>query len=274
MANEVLIGPHRVLQMLYRNGTALGAGSSLATMARLVGYRQIVGNFQLDQPAASGYPRVRQGVDGVTWSRVTVIPRDVTQTGYQYPFAVALRLPYVSVELTQGATPATAVYARVQGIPVEGAGYDDLPGNSGAVVIPSVNATDFTAAAAVGDQVSANIVGLPANVGYITAIELLSLQNVDWDVNFWSSDVFGDASLDTDSWLEHVSFRAGDAVSIANDNPLNFRYTMSGLRIPYRDADQTLELHVSIVPRNVAKLAQGAGGDLVLRVTYEGAGAP
>lgn len=272
MANEVMIGPHRATQLLYRDSaTGFTAGESISSMVRAVGHRQVIGNFHVDQPAAAGYPRVRQSVDGVNWSRTTVIPRDTTQVDYQYPFAVALRMPYVQIQYTQGGVASTFAYVRCQIVPVEGAGYDVIPGATNPVQFNSDVDTDFTAAITANDGADANLAGLTANVGFVTGIEILSQQNLAWDVFLFGSDTFGDADYDLDTYLSHTSFDATDAVTIANDQPTMYRYSLTNLKIPYTDLDESNELHVKLVPRGGNKLASGAGGDVVVKLTFQGA---
>lgn len=94
-------------RILYSNG-AIGAGASVAaTGVNLDGTSRLVGNFHSTTAAAAGFPRVRQSVDGTNWSVVTVLAQDVSQADFQYPVNVALTLPYVSVEYTDGGAGGT-----------------------------------------------------------------------------------------------------------------------------------------------------------------------
>ena len=135
-------------------------------------------------------------------------------------------------------------------------------------LIRSDKDTDFAGASAANNQLVGNLVGLPRNSGTIIACTLLAEQNLAWDVCFWTRDTFSTADMDTDTFLDQISFPAASAITIANGVPATFRYAMSDLQIPYRDQDTTLELHVSLIPRGGAKLAAGAGGNVVLQFSF------
>ena len=62
---------------------------------------------------------------------------------------------------------------------------------------------------------------------------------------------------------------AGAVVSIGNAIPGTFRYDGFGLDLPYIDLDNSNELHVSLSPRNGAKVA-GAAGEVRLIIVFQG----
>lgn len=123
---------------------------------------------------------------------------------------------------------------------------------------------DFIGAAALNNQVTANLAGLSRNFGMVESVTLLAQQNLDWEIVFWTRNTFSNADMDLDRFLDSVVFNAADGMTIANGVPATFRYAVSGLGIAYQDQDVTNTLHVGLIPRNGAKLAAGAGGFVVL----------
>ncbi len=100
-ANTMVMRAEPILQ----SSGSVGAGASLNQQLNLLGQKRVVGNFDCAQAPAAGFPRIRQSVDGVNWSIVFIIPQDLGQANLQFPFNVEIRLPYVSIEFTQGAAP-------------------------------------------------------------------------------------------------------------------------------------------------------------------------
>lgn len=128
--------------------------------------------------------------------------------------------------------------------------------------------TQFIGAAALNNQLTENLVGLSRNFGVVESVTLLTQQNFDWEVCFWTRDTFSNADMDLDTFLDSVFFNSADAITVANAVPATFRYAVSGLGVVYQDRDATNEIHVSLIPRNGAKLAAGAGGNVVLVVGF------
>lgn len=143
------------------NGLVAAGNTALGTsaVASVDGLSRLVGNYHCTTAPAAGYPRVIQSVDGVTPSITTVLTQDVTQPDFQYPVNVAITLPYVSVEWTQGAAPGTLrAFVEARAITAD-------PSASSSVVppLPPTPATSSRAAiniAAAGDNtVIAAVVG-------------------------------------------------------------------------------------------------------------------
>jgi hypothetical protein len=107
------------LPLLYRaqSTTLSAAGTVSMPKFRVDGYKRIVGNFHVTTAAAAGYPRIRQSADGVNWSLVYTIAVDPTQSNFQYPFDIEVRLPYVSVEYTQGGVDSASIYCWAEARP-------------------------------------------------------------------------------------------------------------------------------------------------------------
>ncbi len=271
MPTETILGATRRVAILDRRSSAVfAAGSILLTKVRASGYHRVKGNFHVSNAALVNFPRVEQSVDGVNFSLANVIPRDLNQADFQYPFDVEIRLPYVRVRYTHGAVDSTFVFAFVELVPTYGVGDDSTGSPDGKIsFVRSDKDVDFTGAIAQNDHATADIAALPTNVGVIESISFTAEENLDWEIHFWTASSFDDANLDADSWIEYVAFAIADGVSIANAIPGTFRYAATGLSIPYRDTDGTNTLHVSLVPRSAAKTA-GAAGEVVLDVGFRG----
>lgn len=140
--------------------------------------------------------------------------------------------------------------------------------------VTSVSTTHFTGALATNAAETEDIAlpgalaGVNGNArGEIRSITIISQQNLAWELEFWRSATHG-ATIDADKFIGRWTFAAVDGVQEAGAG--NFRYYIDGLDIPYDDADGTGKLHISLVNRDaVAKLAQGAGGDVVVRTRIE-----
>lgn len=107
------------LPLLVSSGTIAAAGTLKNNKANVNGFRRIVGSIFSSAAAASGFPRVRQSMDGTNWDIVNVATLDTTQSNYLYSIDVAVVAPYVSVEYTDagaGSTVRAAVYAYLDAV--------------------------------------------------------------------------------------------------------------------------------------------------------------
>lgn len=271
MATETIVGPAKRLAIFHRDDGdgAIAAAASVTTQVRADGLHRVKGHFHSDQAPASGYPRVRQGVNGSDWSILDVIARDRGLSGFQYRFNLAIRENYVSVEWTQGSAQGSWLRAMCF-VQAGGEGQpDDEVGSvaSQLQIIRSDKDTHFTTAIALDNHEAENLTGLNSNVGVVESVTLLAEDNIDWRVHFWSTDGFDNADLDTDAWLGSVDFSAVDGVQLPALVSTTFRYSKSGLALPYVDDDGTNELHVSLEAIGVAKTA-GATGEVALLVGF------
>lgn len=126
---------------------------------------------------------------------------------------------------------------------------------------------EFTDALVTNAFEDENLGGLNGNTGRIRSIVILSVQQLAWEIAFYSSDTFRSADADLDAFLEQFQFRAANGLQDAGAGL--FRYAVTGLDIPIVDDEGTNELHVSIINRDaVAKIA-GALGEMIVLVTVE-----
>lgn len=127
--------------------------------------------------------------------------------------------------------------------------------------------THFTGALAQNASEDENIAGLNANAGRIRSVIVLSDENLDWEIQFYSKDTFRNADADLDALLERVVFVAADGKQDGGTGL--YRYAFTGLDIPYQDLDATSELHISLVNRSAAGKSAGASGEVVVLVGFE-----
>ncbi len=126
--------------------------------------------------------------------------------------------------------------------------------------------TDFTGAIAQDAQEQGNITGLSRNKGTIESISIQSDQNLEWDVFLFVSDTFENTDLDLDRFVEFANFPVSSGKQIAGAN--QFYYSLTGLGIPYRDEDSSLELHIALVNRSATAKNAGATGEITITVGF------
>lgn len=132
----------------------------------------------------------------------------------------------------------------------------------------------FTGAIAQNAGESENLVlpgcleGIRGNArSILRAIAIESDENLDWEIWLFRKDAFQVSDLDTDSWVGRWSFVAADAVRLAGAG--QYLYYIDGLAVPYFDADNTGELHVTLINRSAAGKTAGAAGEIVVKFFLE-----
>lgn len=268
---EIIRGPAKRVALLHQddNDTAPVAAATVASKIRVVGLSRIQGGFHCDEAPAAGFPRVRQSLDGTNWSLVQQIAQDPSQSEYQYYFDFKIRMPYVQVQWTQGGTNATYLRANVY---ATAGGESANDGDIGSVLgqlqlVRTDKDTHFTTAISANEHEFENLTGLDSNKGVIESISLMAEDDRTWHVHFWRTDAAEDADLDTDAWLGMVELNNANSVNIGNAESGTYRHIKAPLAIPYEDADNSNELHISLVPVGAAKTA-GASGEVVLIIGF------
>lgn len=164
----------------------------------------------------------------------------------------------------------TEVDADGDNHPLQFDGAGRLRTTASVTVVASADATlirsdkdlHFTGALVTNAAEDENLGGLPTNSGKIRLVTILSDENLAWEIQFYTRDLFRDADLDIDTYLGSVRFAEGDGLQVAGAGP--FRYDLSNLNLPYIDADASSELHVTLVNRSAAAKTAGAGGEVVV----------
>lgn len=145
------------------------------------------------------------------------------------------------------------------------------------IIPPRLIKTDkdshFTGSLATNAMEFENITGLETNSCTIVQVEILSDQNLDWDVYFFAKDTADDTDLDLDEAIGRAKFVVADGEQIAAAGPYRYStatasgYSFRGVR--YIDTDKTHELHMGLVNRNATSKNAGATGEVVVRIVYE-----
>ena len=86
---------------------------------------------------------------------------------------------------------------------------------------------------------------------YVESLRLWSTQNLPWLVAFHRTDnttpgADSTSDYDQNTLIDFWSFAAGDGFAVAS----GYLYAVSGMQIPYRDEDNTGEVHVSLHNRH------------------------
>lgn len=145
------------------------------------------------------------------------------------------------------------------------------------IVVPSISASHFAATIAQDAGANADIPILDQGLSagrrcraILRGISILSQQNLAWELWLFSKATYQTGVIDTDSFRGFWSFAAGDAKRIAGAG--FYYYYVDGLYVPYEDDSALGQLHATLVNRSVTgKLAQGAGGDIVVKFLLENA---
>lgn len=98
----------------------------------------------------------------------------------------------------------------------------------------------------------------------IEGVSLLSDENLEWDVFFWTKDTNANADLDLDTFLDYVNFPAKFGKQLGGSGA--YYYSATNLGIPYRDDDGSEKLHISLCNRSTASKTAGANGEVVIVV--------
>lgn len=275
MPAEVLTAGRKVVSIFSRtaaDGNVAGAGTVTSGKHRAVGMGRIKGSFYSAQAPAAGYPRVRFSPTGEDWRETQEVQRDASQSGFLFRFDFALRGPYVLVEWQHGGTPAAVeASAYLEG---GGEGLGDALGASlvnGSQVLTTDKETQFEDASAALEQgAQVDLTGLVTAKGIVRQVVLLTEQQEDWELHFWSRDTADDVDSDDDAWLGRAQLLAAGSSVIANDasGGTVFRYAAQ-LELAYVDEDNSGEFHMTLVCTSAAKLAAGAGGNVTARIVFE-----
>ena len=141
--------------------------------------------------------------------------------------------------------------------------------------IRSLSQTHFTGIITNGASEYEDIaVGGGVLPGYITSLKILSIQNLNWRVEFYSRslDPFVAATryvasaypYENNALLGTVAFTKEAATGYAT----SYLYYTQSLKIPYIDEDGVGELHVSLKNENATSKLEGDAGAVHLMVGF------
>lgn len=112
----------------------------------------------------------------------------------------------------------------------------------------------------------------------IVSVVLIALQNLDWEITFWSKAAGPLApSVADDSYLGRITLAQATGVTIVGSAVASFRYYATGLDLHYVDEDADAarippfkqgRIHMGLVPRSAGKTA-GPPGFVKLRLIVD-----
>lgn len=108
-------------------------------------------------------------------------------------------------------------------------------------------------------------VGARADV-MIRALQILSVENLDWELWFFRTSGFDTADADTNRWCGYWQFGT-TAVQIGGAGL--YHYYIDGLAIPYQDEDNSSQLHLALINRSAAGKTAGDAGAIKVGVVLE-----
>lgn len=113
------------------------------------------------------------------------------------------------------------------------------------------------------------LAGINGNArGAVRTITLIADQNLDWEVQFWRSATHGTSDIDTDKWIGKHKFTAStDALQLGGAG--SYLYFVSGLNIPYNDADFSGKLHLTLTNRSATGKNAGATGEVIVDIALQ-----
>lgn len=102
---------------------------------------------------------------------------------------------------------------------------------------------------------------------WVRELRIWSDQNLSWEVQFYSKDIFDDTDADLDTFLGAHQFAVADGLQIGGSGL--YRYVATGLSLFVKDGDGTGEVHVKLVNRSATSKNAGATGEVVLEIGAE-----
>lgn len=101
----------------------------------------------------------------------------------------------------------------------------------------------------------------------IKAIQILSVENLAWEIWFFRNALQDPANADTNRWMGYWTFVAGGAVRIGAAGL--YHYYIDGLGLPYQDEDQTGKIHMALINRSAAGKSAGDAGAIRVQLVIE-----
>jgi len=112
-----------------------------------------------------------------------------------------------------------------------------------------------------------------ANPLRVTALSIISVQNLSWELWLFGSSAFQNTDFGVDQFLGMWGFNAADARRVNSGTYAQYYYYIDGLNIPYVDRSATASvvpaLHTMLINRSVAAKIAGAMGNIVVQATIE-----
>jgi len=116
--------------------------------------------------------------------------------------------------------------------------------------------------------------GLMMKEAAVVGIQIISVQNLDWELWFSSQTctTFGNADLDLDGYLGRYLFAVADGKT-SGDTPTSYYYNKElSSPLMIRDdttTDSNFNLHIRLVNRNASAKNAGVTGYIVVKLVFD-----
>lgn len=101
----------------------------------------------------------------------------------------------------------------------------------------------------------------------VSGVTILSDQQLDWELQFYSKDTQSDTNADTDSLITSIVFNSTNARQNADTGLWRYDGNPAFLPFYYHDQDNTGEWHLSLVNRSITAKTAGAAGEVVVKIS-------
>lgn len=101
----------------------------------------------------------------------------------------------------------------------------------------------------------------------VSAVAVVSDQQLDWEIQFYSTDTQGDTDEDVDTFITSILLPATDGKQNAATGLYRYDANPAFLPFYYHDADNTGEWHITLVNRSATAKTAGAAGSLVVKIS-------
>lgn len=100
----------------------------------------------------------------------------------------------------------------------------------------------------------------------IKALQILSVENLDWELWFFRNALQDPSNLDLNRWMGYWRFGT-TAVRIGGAGL--YHYYIDGLGIPYQDEDNTSKIHLALINRSAAEKSADDAGAVRVQLVIE-----
>lgn len=229
-----------------------------------LGFSNLIAFIEVDGAATITLDSVSQ--DHSNWRTIDETVKAFTGAGSAIidlseviPTAEALKYKYLKFKINAAVKATLEIAGKLFG-------SSDLARLTSFKSIETDKSTDFTTALAQYVKEDEDITGLDLNKVAIYAIVIISEQQLNFRVHFYSDDTFATAS-----WIGFIDLNlTADGIQISNTGKwlLNITPESDSLLL-YEDEDETKELHIALENLSSAAKKADAAGELTLKIFYK-----
>lgn len=127
-------------------------------------------------------------------------------------------------------------------------------------IYSTVSTTHFTESIVLNAHESENITGLKVNKYTIKAINIQSIQPLNYLLEFYGGDGFDSTNIDIDSFIDEIELDLTEEPAFRVNNANQYKLNLSGLEMLYEDYNITKELHLMLHNHSATTKAAGTAG--------------